>query len=84
MSYFRMSFEIVKEIAVLKEGKNGWRRELNLISWNGGDPKYDIRWWPPKKTDIGKGATFTPEELFTLGEVIHTLPRDLHVQYQLS
>lgn len=32
-------FEIVEHIGVLSEKKNGWKKEVNLVSWNGGDPK---------------------------------------------
>ena len=37
MSDFK--FEIVKELGVLSESKSGWKRELNLVSWNGGKAK---------------------------------------------
>mgnify|MGYP000891219208 FL=1 len=40
-------YEIVEKIAVLSESSKGWRKELNLISWNDRDPKYDIREWSP-------------------------------------
>ncbi|MED4717838.1 YdbC family protein [Bacillus badius] len=81
MNELRMSYSILKPIAILNEGSNGWTKELNLISWNGGNAKFDIRWWPPNKQSIGKGMTFTPEEIFTLGAILHTLPRDLHKEY---
>ena len=35
------SYEIVEEIAVLSENNKGWRKELNLVSWNGRPPKFD-------------------------------------------
>lgn len=38
-------YEIVNEIGVLSENTKGWRKELNLVSWNGADPKYDLRDW---------------------------------------
>lgn len=38
-----IKYDIVKEIGVLSEYAKGWRKETNLISWNGGEPKYDIR-----------------------------------------
>lgn len=38
-------YEIVEELGVISENASGWTRELNLISWNGGNPKYDIRDW---------------------------------------
>ena len=55
-------YEITKEIGVLSENAKGWRKELNLISWNGGAPKYDIRDWAPEHEKMGKGTTLTTEE----------------------
>ena len=40
----------------------GWTKELNKISWNGGTPKYDIREWAPEHEKMGKGVTLTEEE----------------------
>ncbi len=58
-----IKYEIIKEIAVLSEGSKGWRKELNLISWNDREPKYDIREWSPDHEKMGKGITLTAEEL---------------------
>lgn len=55
-------YEIVEEIGVLSENAKGWRKELNKISWNGADPKYDIRDWAPDHEKMGKGVTLTEEE----------------------
>ncbi|MDY6351703.1 MAG: YdbC family protein [Lachnospiraceae bacterium] len=55
-------FEIIKEIGVLSEGSKGWRKELNLVSWNGAEPKYDLRDWAPEHEKMGKGITLTEEE----------------------
>ena len=60
MSEFQ--FEIVEEIGVLSENAKGWKKELNLISWNGGEPKYDIRDWGPDHEKMGKGITLSEEE----------------------
>jgi hypothetical protein len=38
------------------------RKELNLISWNNGNPKYDIRDWAPNHEKMGKGITLTEAE----------------------
>lgn len=65
-----MRFKIVEEIAVIKLGGNLWRKELNLISWNEQEPRYDIRWWPDDRSMAGKGITLTQEELYSLGEAI--------------
>ena len=55
-------YEIIKEIGILAESNKGWTKELNLISWNGAVPKYDIRDWAPNHEKMGKGITLTDEE----------------------
>ena len=54
-----IKYNVVKEIAVLSEKSNGWTKELNLVSWNGGEPKYDIRDWAPDREKMGKGVTLS-------------------------
>ncbi|RRJ25492.1 hypothetical protein EHV10_07605 [Lachnoanaerobaculum gingivalis] len=63
-------YDIVEEIGVLSKNAKGWRKELNLISWNGATPKYDIREWAPNHEKMGKGVTLTKEELETLKKLI--------------
>ena len=63
-------YDIVEEIGVLSENAMGWRKEINLISWNGAAPKYDIREWAPDHEKMGKGVTLTKEELETLKKLI--------------
>ena len=57
-----IKYEILKTIGILSENSRGWTKELNLISWNGGSPKYDIREWAPDHEKMGKGITLTEEE----------------------
>ena len=40
-----IKYEVVKHIGVLSESANGWKKELNLVSWNDRPAKYDIRDW---------------------------------------
>lgn len=56
-------YEIVEKIAVLSESSKGWTKELNLISWNDREPKYDIREWSPDGEKMGKGITLSIEEM---------------------
>lgn len=63
-------YDIVENIGVLSENAKGWRKELNLISWNGAAPKYDIREWAPEHEKMGKGVTLTKEELEALKKLI--------------
>ncbi len=67
------TYEIIEEIAVLSENEKGWRKELNLIAWNGREPKYDIRDWAPEHEKMGKGVTLTKEELKELESAIAKL-----------
>jgi hypothetical protein len=63
-------YEVVERVAVLSESSKGWTKELNLISWNGREPKYDIREWSPDKEKMGKGVTLTDEEVAVLKEAL--------------
>ena len=56
------SYEIVKTIGVLSTSPKGWTKELNLVSWNGREAKYDIREWSPDHDKMGKGVTLNVEE----------------------
>ena len=40
-----LKYEILKTIGIFSENARGWKKELNIVSWNGGKPKYDIRDW---------------------------------------
>ncbi|PAE16198.1 hypothetical protein CHH91_11265 [Virgibacillus sp. 7505] len=65
-----LSYEIVKELGVLSVSPKGWQKELNLISWNGREPKYDIRDWAPDHEKMGKGITLSAEEVGALLRVL--------------
>ena len=64
-------YEIVEELGVLSTSAKGWTKELNKISWNGGDPKYDIRDWAPEHEKMGKGVTLNDEEFAALKELLN-------------
>ena len=64
------SYEIVEHIAVLSTSKTGWRKELNLVSWNGRAPKYDSREGAPEHAKMGKGVTLSDEEYAKLKELL--------------
>ena len=61
-------FEKIKPICTFAESK-GWRKEVNIISWNGAPAKVDIRNWKPDGTP-GKGISLTPEEAKMAAEAI--------------
>lgn len=57
-----LKYEIIENFGVLSTTPSGWTKELNLISWNGGEPKYDIRQWAPDHSKMGKGVSLSREE----------------------
>ena len=63
-------FEITKEIGVLSESANSWRKELNLMSWNDATPKYDLCDWAPDHEKMGNGITLSEEEIQKLKELL--------------
>ncbi len=64
------SYEIIKHIGVISENSKGWRKEVNIISWNGRSPKYDIRDWAPEHEKMGKGITLNDDEIKKLFEIL--------------
>lgn len=68
-----IKYEIIKVLGVLSENDKGWKKELNLVSWNGREPKYDLRDWAPQHEKMGKGVTLTEEELKELKLIITEL-----------
>ncbi|GAE36943.1 YdbC family protein [Halalkalibacter akibai] len=68
-----IKYEIVETVGVLSENAKGWSKEVNLISWNGRDAKYDIRDWAPDHEKMGKGLTLTTEEMVKLRDVLNQL-----------
>ena len=68
MAEFR--YEIVEELGVISENRSGWTRELNLVSWNGGEPKYDLRDWAPEHEKMGKGISMTKDEVVELLQLL--------------
>ena len=66
-----IKFEIEKELGSISESSKGWTKELNLISWNGKDSKYDLRDWSPEHEKMGKGVTLSLEELKKLRDLLN-------------
>lgn len=65
-----IKYEIVEMIGILSESTRGWTKELNLVSWNNGAPKLDIRDWAPEHEKMGKGITLTKDEAEKLYDLL--------------
>jgi len=66
-----IKYEIIKKIGVLSTSASGWSKELNLVSWNDREPKYDLRDWSGDHEKMGKGVTLSQEELSALKALLH-------------
>lgn len=67
-----LRFEIVKNYGVIAEKTKGWKREINSISWNDAEPKFDIRDWSPDHEKMGKGIALSEDELKKLIQIANT------------
>jgi hypothetical protein len=73
------SYELKEKIAVLSEGKSGWTKEINLVSYNGAEAKIDIRSWQTTEDGerkMSRGITLTNEEATKLRDALNQLLGD--------
>jgi hypothetical protein len=68
-----IKFEIKEIVGVLSESAKGWKKEINLISWNDKEAKYDIRDWDSEHKKMGKGVTLSAEELKKLKDILNSM-----------
>lgn len=70
-------FEVVEHIGIVAEHGNGYQKQLNLVSFGGNEPKYDLRTWGKAdeegKRKMMKGITMTKEELKELKKLLEGL-----------
>lgn len=59
-------FDVVENIGVIAKYPTGWNKEVNLISWNNGTAKVDIRDWDPDHLHMSKGVTLHTDEAMRL------------------
>lgn len=73
MSIREVTFEIKEHIGVISENNKGWTKEVNLVSWNGGEAKYDIREWDPEHVKMSRGVTLNEEQATALRDILNSL-----------
>ena len=67
-----IKYKVIKHIGVV--GSNcGWTKELNIISWNDKERKFDLRNWTENHTKMSKGITMTKNELLNLKELLDSI-----------
>ena len=60
-----VTFEIMEHIGVIDEINNReekWTKEINVVAWNGGKPKIDVRDWNSSHDRMSRGITLTEEQ----------------------
>lgn len=68
-----IKFDIQEHCGVIAQSSKGWTKELNLVSWNNGSPKFDIRDWDANHEKMGKGITLTNDELIELKRILNEM-----------
>ncbi len=68
-----IKYEITKELGVLSENAKGWTKEINLVSWNDREAKFDLREWSPDHQKMAKGITLSREEAAQLKRVLNDM-----------
>lgn len=68
-----LKFEITKSIGILSESAKGWHKEINLVSWNNREAKYDIREWDPNHEKMSKGITLNKDEIIKLRDLLNEM-----------
>ena len=60
----------MEHIKVLEERNDGWTKEVNIVSWNGGPGKIDIRDWDPEHERMGRGITLFEDTAEKLAQAL--------------
>ena len=66
----RVTFEIKAQLGVLEEYPTGWKKEMNMVSWNGNAAKIDIRDWDPEHEKMSRGITLNEKEAANLLDIV--------------
>ena len=74
MSDNGITYEIINDFGAFGDG--AWQKHLTLISWNGNEPKYDLRAWNEDMTKCKKGITLTLEEVIDLQGMLEKILED--------
>ena len=68
-----VTFSVEEHIGVIGVSPTGWRKELNMVSWNGNAAKFDIREWDEDHSHMSRGVTMNKDEMKSLSELVTDL-----------
>ena len=66
----RFSYKVIANVGTLAQYPNGWSKEVNIVSWNEGPAKMDIRDWSEDHEKMSRGITLTADEAQRLIESV--------------
>jgi hypothetical protein len=67
----KVVFQMVEHIGIIATYKTGWTKELNVVAWNDGPAKFDIRDWNEDHDHMGRGVTLHADEAQKLMELLN-------------
>ena len=68
-----ITFEIMEHIGVIDEISNRdekWTKEVNVVAWNGGKPKIDVRDWNSSHDRMSRGITLTEDQAMKMTKAL--------------
>lgn len=65
------TFVIKEKMEILATYSTGWRKELNIVEWNGNNGKFDIRDWSPAHDSMSRGVTLHEAEARKLADALN-------------
>ena len=63
MNNERISYKVIANVGTLAKYPTGWSKEVNIVSWNEGPAKLDVRDWSPEHDKMSRGITLNADEV---------------------
>ena len=68
-----ITFDLEEHVGIIGISPTGWKKELNMVAWNGTAAKYDLREWDEDHSHMSRGITMNKEEIKSLSEILSGL-----------
>lgn len=79
-----VTFEIKERVGVISTAPTGWTKEINIVSWNGGVPKFDIREWDENHERMSRGLTLKETEMKRLVDLVECREKSIEAKAKLA
>ncbi|HWQ78229.1 MAG TPA: PC4/YdbC family ssDNA-binding protein [Anaerovoracaceae bacterium] len=68
-----ITFEVEEHIGIIGTSPTGWKKEINMVAWNGNPAKFDIREWDEDHSHMSRGITMNKDEVKALTGILSEL-----------